>query len=256
MPAYGPISDPSSCRPISTVSRRWRPPPRRASRARPGRDPADDQRPDPDHRGRRTDHRPVARARQLLPVLWCSRRASRLPVAPAGSWQLDRRRRSGTRPVAVRRPPFSRRTRSSDSCTSARSKATAATTCRGPSPSPRSVGTCGAVRCMRHCERPVRCSAPSSAGNGRTGSRLPAPSRSTRPRSIAAQFDAVGVEHRAVRERVALIDMSSFSKYEVRGPGALALLQKLAANELDRPVGTVVYTQLCNEREASRPMSP
>jgi 4-methylaminobutanoate oxidase (formaldehyde-forming) len=61
-------------------------------------------------------------------------------------------------------------------------------------------------------------------------------------------FDAIGNEHRTVRERVALIDMSSFSKYEVRGPGALALLQKLAVNNLDRAVGTVVYTQLCNER--------
>ena len=61
-------------------------------------------------------------------------------------------------------------------------------------------------------------------------------------------FDAIGAEHRAVRERVALIDMSSFSKYEVRGPGALALLQTLAVNDLDRPVGTIVYTQLCNER--------
>ena len=63
-----------------------------------------------------------------------------------------------------------------------------------------------------------------------------------------AAFDAVGVEHRAVRERVALIDMSSFSKFEVRGPGALALLQTLAVNDVDRAVGTIVYTQLCNER--------
>ena len=61
-------------------------------------------------------------------------------------------------------------------------------------------------------------------------------------------FAAIGAEHRAVRERVALIDMTSFSKFEIRGPGALALLQKLAVNNLDRPVGTIVYTQLCNER--------
>ena len=61
-------------------------------------------------------------------------------------------------------------------------------------------------------------------------------------------FDAIGAEHRAVRERVALIDMSSFSKYEVRGPGALALLQNLSGNDIDRPAGTIVYTQLCNER--------
>ncbi|HVF65918.1 MAG TPA: FAD-dependent oxidoreductase [Casimicrobiaceae bacterium] len=60
-------------------------------------------------------------------------------------------------------------------------------------------------------------------------------------------FDATGNEHRAIRERVAIIDMTSFSKHEVRGRGALALLQRLAVNDLDRPVGTIVYTQLCNE---------
>ena len=91
--------------------------------------------------------------------------------------------------------------------------------------------------------------ATSSAGSGRTGSRPTARTPSTAVvRGAAGWFDAIGAEHRAVRERVALIDMSSFSKYEVRGPGALALLQQLAANDLDRPVGTIVYTQLCNER--------
>ncbi len=61
-------------------------------------------------------------------------------------------------------------------------------------------------------------------------------------------FDAVGEEHRAVRERAALIDMSSFTKVEISGPGALAALQRIAANDLDRPPGTVVYTQLLNAR--------
>ncbi len=55
-------------------------------------------------------------------------------------------------------------------------------------------------------------------------------------------------EHRAVRERVALIDQTSFSKFEILGPGALATLQHLAVSNMDRPVGTVIYTQLCNER--------
>ncbi len=63
-----------------------------------------------------------------------------------------------------------------------------------------------------------------------------------------AAFAATGAEHRAVRERVGLIDMSSFSKYEIAGPGALALLQWLAGNNLDRPIGSIVYTQLCNAR--------
>ncbi|PCE23176.1 sarcosine dehydrogenase [Paraburkholderia acidicola] len=61
-------------------------------------------------------------------------------------------------------------------------------------------------------------------------------------------FEAVGNEHRAVRERAALIDMSSFSKYEVTGPGALPLLQYVCASNMDRPIGTVIYTQMLNER--------
>jgi sarcosine dehydrogenase len=61
-------------------------------------------------------------------------------------------------------------------------------------------------------------------------------------------FGAVGEEHRAVRERVAVIDMSSFSKFEITGPGALAALQRIAANDLDKPPGALTYTQLCNAR--------
>jgi 4-methylaminobutanoate oxidase (formaldehyde-forming) len=58
----------------------------------------------------------------------------------------------------------------------------------------------------------------------------------------------VGAEHRAVRERVAIFDLTSFGKIEVRGPGAAALLQRLADNDVDRPVGSVVYTQFLNAR--------
>ena len=61
-------------------------------------------------------------------------------------------------------------------------------------------------------------------------------------------FEHVASEHRAVRERVALFDQSSFTKYEISGPGALAALQRLAVNDLDKPAGAMVYTQLCNER--------
>ncbi len=67
-------------------------------------------------------------------------------------------------------------------------------------------------------------------------------------RSETNAFEPVGREHRAVREGVALIDQSSFAKLEVTGPGALAALQRLAANDLDREPGAIVYTQLCNER--------
>lgn len=56
------------------------------------------------------------------------------------------------------------------------------------------------------------------------------------------------LEHQAVRERVALIDQSSFSKFEIIGHGALELLQSLCVSNMDKPVGTVIYTQMCNER--------
>ena len=61
-------------------------------------------------------------------------------------------------------------------------------------------------------------------------------------------FDQVASEHRATRERVALFDLSSFTKFEVTGRGAFEALQRVAANDLDKPDGSVVYTQLCNER--------
>ena len=61
-------------------------------------------------------------------------------------------------------------------------------------------------------------------------------------------FERVGEEHRAVRERAGLIDLSSFGKLEVSGPGAVALLQRVAAGNVDRPVGAVVYTPFLDAR--------
>lgn len=61
-------------------------------------------------------------------------------------------------------------------------------------------------------------------------------------------FEPVSEEHRAAREAVVLIDQSSFSKFEVTGTGALAFLNYVAAGNLNRPVGTTVYTQFCNKR--------
>jgi glycine cleavage system T protein len=55
-------------------------------------------------------------------------------------------------------------------------------------------------------------------------------------------------EHLATRERAGLFDLSPFTKVEVRGPGALAYLQHLAANDVDRPIGAVVYTAMLSER--------
>jgi sarcosine dehydrogenase len=58
----------------------------------------------------------------------------------------------------------------------------------------------------------------------------------------------VAEEHRNARENVVLIDQSSFCKFDVEGAGALDFLNRLCANQIDRPVGKVIYTQMCNER--------
>ena len=55
-------------------------------------------------------------------------------------------------------------------------------------------------------------------------------------------------EQVACRTAVAVFDQTSFSKYLVRGPDALATLQWVCANDLDVPVGHVVYTPWLNER--------
>ncbi len=59
---------------------------------------------------------------------------------------------------------------------------------------------------------------------------------------------AIGAEHLGTRERAGLFDETSFSKLEVRGPGACALLQHLCANDVDKPVGVVTYTSMLNPR--------
>src|SRR5436305_233941 len=82
------------------------------------------------------------------------------------------------------------------------------------------------------------------------GSNAAGGDESLRPRGWAGEnwSPAIEVEARAAREGIALFDQSSFSKLEVLGPGALAFLERLCANRIDRPVGTIVYTQLLNKR--------
>ena len=55
---------------------------------------------------------------------------------------------------------------------------------------------------------------------------------------------AVGAEHIATRERVAMFDITPFAKFDITGPDALSFLERLSANRIDRPVGTIVYTSM------------
>ncbi|WP_238014736.1 FAD-dependent oxidoreductase [Dactylosporangium sp. AC04546] len=71
-----------------------------------------------------------------------------------------------------------------------------------------------------------------------------------RPKGWAGRYwsPAIAGEVAATTSAAGLFDQSSFAKLDVRGPGALALLNHLCANEIDRPVGSLVYTQLLNAR--------
>ena len=64
-------------------------------------------------------------------------------------------------------------------------------------------------------------------------------------------FDAVGREARAVRERAGVLELSSFAKYEVHGPGAEDFLDRLCANRLPR-LGRIALSQLLTSARRHR----
>ena len=60
-------------------------------------------------------------------------------------------------------------------------------------------------------------------------------------------FDAVHREHKAVREKAVLFDQSSFAKFVLKGPEATQCLNWIAANNIDKPVGSLTYTQMLDD---------
>ncbi len=58
----------------------------------------------------------------------------------------------------------------------------------------------------------------------------------------------VASEHHAARSAAAVFDQSSFAKFFVEGPDAEAELQRLCANDVSKPVGSIIYTQMLNKR--------
>ena len=73
---------------------------------------------------------------------------------------------------------------------------------------------------------------------------------SLRPRGWSAKHwsPAIGAEHRATREAVALFDETSFAKLEIEGPGAADYLEGLCDNRVARGAGQITYTQMLNSR--------
>ncbi len=70
----------------------------------------------------------------------------------------------------------------------------------------------------------------------------------------AAQYwhPIIGAEARATREGVAMYDVTPLKRIAVEGDGAAAFLESLTTNRVDRPVGTVVYSLLLDERGGVR----
>jgi glycine cleavage system aminomethyltransferase T/glycine/D-amino acid oxidase-like deaminating enzyme len=57
----------------------------------------------------------------------------------------------------------------------------------------------------------------------------------------------INAEHLAMRERVAMVDLSAFAVFDATGPGALSYIQRLAVAQMDVAPGRAVYTPLLNQ---------
>jgi aminomethyltransferase len=65
---------------------------------------------------------------------------------------------------------------------------------------------------------------------------------------VPNQFTAPEEEHRAVRERVGLFDWSTTGEFEVQGPDALPLVQKIIVNDAaTMPIYRVLYTSILDD---------
>lgn len=63
-----------------------------------------------------------------------------------------------------------------------------------------------------------------------------------------ATDDMVAAEVKAVRERVGIMDVTAFTKVEVSGPDAHALLDRLTANRMPQKTGSISLTHMLNRR--------
>jgi len=58
----------------------------------------------------------------------------------------------------------------------------------------------------------------------------------------------VAREHKAAREAAVLFDQTSFAKFILKGPDAEAALNWIASNRADKAVGSIIYTQMLNDK--------
>jgi len=66
---------------------------------------------------------------------------------------------------------------------------------------------------------------------------------------MPVQYSGILEEHRAVRERVGIFDVSHMGEFEVRGPGSLAFLQRLTPNDVAKLAdGRIHYSAFLTEK--------
>ena len=68
-------------------------------------------------------------------------------------------------------------------------------------------------------------------------------------------FDAVREEALAVRERVGLMDLSTFSKFDVKGKDAYAFLERICANKIPTRMGALFLAISSTKMVSSNPKS-
>jgi len=60
--------------------------------------------------------------------------------------------------------------------------------------------------------------------------------------------EITALEHLAVRDRVGMCDLTSFTTFDIEGPGALEFAQRVFSNDVDLPLGGVTYTMMLDGR--------
>ena len=163
------------------------------------------------------------------------------PSSTSGRWTSGGSGRPYRQPGATRSRGRSRTTRPTTTSTTRTRSARPGDRCgpRRPTRSSRDLGAAFGEKSgwerpnwfeSERARRRRRGASDRAAGRASTGRRRSAPRRSRRG------------------GRPALFDETRFAKLEVVGPGATAFLGRMCANDVDRPVGSIVYTQLLNRR--------
>ena len=62
----------------------------------------------------------------------------------------------------------------------------------------------------------------------------------------------ITAEHLALRENVGIVDLSAFVTFDVTGPGALDYVQSMVVNQVDKPVGSAIYTPVLDSHGGFR----